>query len=60
MEWDMRKKRPYSGYENYDFDIPSCTQRQIVTTVQMVRVEEMWQSLRIIEQCLNNMPAGRL
>jgi NADH-quinone oxidoreductase subunit C/D len=57
MEWDMRKKRPYSGYENYEFDIPiahngDCYDRAVV------RVNEMWQSLRIIEQCLNNMPAG--
>ena len=57
MEWDMRKQRPYSGYENYEFDIPvaqngDCYDRAVI------RVNEMWQSLRIIEQCLNNMPAG--
>lgn len=57
MEWDFRKKQPYSGYEHFEFDIPTgvhgdCYDRSAV------RVEEMRQSLRIIEQCVNNMPAG--
>ncbi|MEJ2055931.1 MAG: NADH-quinone oxidoreductase subunit C/D, partial [Calditrichaceae bacterium] len=57
LDWDFRKKRPYSGYENFEFDIPTgkngdCYDRAIV------HVEEMNQSLRIIEQCLNNMPEG--
>ncbi len=57
LEWDFRKKRPYSGYENFDFDIPTgkngdCYDRACV------RVEEMRQSLRIIDQCMKNMPEG--
>jgi NADH-quinone oxidoreductase subunit C/D len=56
-DWDYRKKRPYSGINNFDFDIPlgkngDCYDRALV------RMEEMRQSLRIIQQCINNMPAG--
>jgi NADH-quinone oxidoreductase subunit C/D len=55
--WDYRKKRPYSGIEKFEFDIPlgkngDCYDRALV------RMEEMRQSLRIIQQCINNMPAG--
>ena len=57
FDWDFRKKRPYSGYEMFDFEIPignngDCFDRAVV------RVEEMRQSLRIIEQCWKNMPEG--
>ena len=57
LAWDFRKKQPYSAYDQFEFEIPigkngDCYQRAIV------HVEEMRQSLRIIEQCVDNMPEG--
>jgi len=57
FDWDFRKKRPYSGYENFEFDIPTATHGDCYDR-GVVRVEEIRQSLRIIGQCVNNMPAG--
>jgi len=57
MAWDYRKARPYSGYENYEFEIPIGNRGDCYDRCA-VRVEEMRQSLRIIKQCLENMPEG--
>jgi NADH-quinone oxidoreductase subunit C/D len=55
--WDFRKERPYSGYDQFDFDIPTGQHGDCYDRCA-VRAEEIRQSLRIIEQCLNHMPAG--
>jgi NADH-quinone oxidoreductase subunit C/D len=57
VAYDVRKDHPYSGYEQYDFDVPvgavgDCYDRYLV------RVEEIWQSVRIIEQALARLPSG--
>ena len=57
LEWDMRKKRPYSGYDQFEFDIPTAIHGDCFDRA-VVRVEEMRQSLRIIDQCVKNMPSG--
>jgi len=62
VNWDIRKNEPYSGYENYDFEIPigrgevghvgDCWDRY------MVRVREMGESVKIIRQALDRLPEG--
>ncbi|MGF1591939.1 MAG: NADH-quinone oxidoreductase subunit D, partial [Kiloniellaceae bacterium] len=57
VAWDLRKSQPYDCYEEIDFDIPvgkngDCFDRYLC------RIEEMRQSLRIMQQCIEKMPGG--
>ena len=57
LPWDLRKVEPYSGYENYDFDVPTDTAADCFARYK-IRVEEVRQSLRIVEQCLRKLKPG--
>ncbi|WP_444666233.1 NADH-quinone oxidoreductase subunit C/D [Cereibacter changlensis] len=56
-DWDLRKRRPYSGYQQFDFDVPTGTRGDCFDRTR-VRADEMRESLKIIGQCLAHMPAG--
>jgi NADH-quinone oxidoreductase subunit D len=57
IKWDIRKSNPYSGYEKFDFDIPTGKNGDVYDRY-LVRVEEMRQSIRIVKQALDGMPPG--
>jgi NADH dehydrogenase I D subunit len=59
IAWDLRKNQPYEIYDRLDFEVPigkngDCYDRYLI------RITEMRQSLKIIQQCLNLMPAGEV
>ena len=59
VKWDLRKTQPYEIYSKLDFDVPTgrngdCYDRYLI------RIEEMRQSIRIIDQCLATMPFGHI
>ncbi|WP_166845513.1 NADH-quinone oxidoreductase subunit D [Isoptericola sp. BMS4] len=56
LPYDVRKAFPYCGYETYDFDVPTSTDADCYARV-VLRLEECYQSLRIVEQCLTRLDA---
>ncbi len=57
VSYDVRKNDPYSIYEQFDFDVPTSSQGDSFTRYQL-KMEEMVQSLRILEQAVDKFPAG--
>lgn len=57
VPWDLRRSQPYDAYDKVDFKVPTGSHGDCYDRY-LVRVEEMRQSLRIIRQCLDNMPDG--
>jgi NADH-quinone oxidoreductase subunit D len=57
IPWDIRKSQPYDAYDRVEFDIPVGTKGDCYDRF-MVRVEEVRQSMRIMKQCLRDMPEG--
>ncbi len=57
LAWDLRKDMPYSGYENYDFDVVTGKSGDVFDRYK-VRIDEMRQSVRIVRQVLESMPEG--
>lgn len=57
VKWDIRKAKPYSGYEKYDFEIPTRENGDTYDRY-IVRMQEMRQSTRIIQQAVEDIPSG--
>jgi len=57
VDWDLRRDQPYLAYPEVQFDVPVYPNGDVYDRYR-VRVEEMRQSVRIVEQCLEGMPAG--
>ena len=57
IERDLRKVRPYSGYEKYQFEVPTGSEGDVYDRY-LVRIEEMRQSCRILDQALRDVPDG--
>lgn len=57
VDFDLRKAQPYSGYERYEFEVPIGVDGAVYDRY-IVRIGEMRQSIRIIQQALNNLPEG--
>jgi NADH-quinone oxidoreductase subunit D len=58
LPWDLRKSQPYCGYETYDFEVPTRTSCDTYGRYQ-IRMDEVDQSLRIVEQCVDRLAGKR-
>jgi NADH-quinone oxidoreductase subunit D len=58
VDWDLRKADPYLGYDELDFNVPVYRNGDVYDRYK-VRMNEMRESVRIIQQCLDGMPEGR-
>lgn len=57
VDWDLRRDMPYEAYDEVEFDVPVATEGDVYARYR-VRMEEMRQSCRILEQVVENMPEG--
>jgi len=57
VNWDLRKARPYMGYDQYDFNVPVATEGDTYARY-VVRIQEFRESLKIVEQAMNKLPMG--
>jgi len=57
MQWDLRKKQPYEAYSQFQFDIPTGLNGDTYDRY-LVRIQEMRQAVRILQQAIENIPAG--
>ncbi len=59
VDWDIRKSHPYCGYEQFEFDVPLGSTGDVFDRYRC-RVQEIRESLRIVEQALDGLPSGRV
>jgi NADH-quinone oxidoreductase subunit D len=57
VDWDLRKAAPYSCYDHFEFDVPLGSNGDVYDRYR-IRILELWESLRIVEQALNRLPGG--
>lgn len=57
IDYDLRRDRPYMGYENFDFDVPVVPQGDAYARYK-IRLAEMRESLKILRQAIDNLPSG--
>jgi NADH-quinone oxidoreductase subunit D len=57
VKWDVRKAEPYSGYEKFNFDIPTRSEGDVYARY-LVRLAEMRESIKIIRQAVDGLPEG--